>query len=104
MVAQSATADVGRDGCRPMMPNSALMAVLQGASLILLAPLRTRTREFAARALCAGVAGAIAGSDLLEWIFDLDLGIDRILLTPKEVSVREYAGRPLAEVATAFAA
>ena len=44
------------------------------------------------------------GLTLLEWIFDLDLGIDRILLTPKEVSVREYAGRPSAEVATAFAA
>ena len=91
-------------GLPAMMPNSALMAVLQGASLILLAPLAPGRRRVVAGTLCAGVAGAIAGVTLLEWIFDLDLGIDRILLTPKEVSFREYAGRPSFEVATAFAA
>ena len=91
-------------GLPSMMPNSALMAVLQGASLILLAPLASGRRRVVAGTLCAGVAGAIAGVTLFEWIFDLDLGIDRILLTPKEVSVREYAGRPSSEVATAFAA
>jgi PAS domain S-box-containing protein len=91
-------------GLPPMMPNSALMAVLDGASLILLAPLVSGKRRVVAGRLCAVAAGTIAGLTLLEWIFDLSLGIDRILLTPKEMSAREFVGRPSAETAGAFAA
>jgi len=91
-------------GLPPVMPNSALMAVLEGTALVLLAPFAAGRRRAATGTLCAGVAGVIAGLTLSEWMFGVDLGIDRILLTPREVSVREYAGRPSSEVATAFAA
>ncbi|MET0211419.1 MAG: ATP-binding protein [Vicinamibacterales bacterium] len=91
-------------GLPPVMPNAALMAVLEGTALVLLAPFAAGRRRAVTGTLCAGVAGAIAGLTLSEWMFGADLGIDRILLTPREVSVREYAGRPSSEVATAFAA
>jgi PAS domain S-box-containing protein len=87
-----------------MMPNSALMALLEGVSLILLAPLVSGKRRVVSGTLCAVAAGTIAGLTLSEWIFDRDLGIDRILLTPEEMSAPEYAGRPASEVAAAFAA
>jgi PAS domain S-box-containing protein len=90
-------------GLPPVMPNSALMAVLGGASLILLAPLASGTRRRFAGTLCAAAAGTIASLTLSEWIFDLDLGIDRILLTPKQVSARAYPGRTASEAAAAFA-
>jgi signal transduction histidine kinase/PAS domain-containing protein len=91
-------------GFPPVMPNSALMAVLEGTALVLLAPIAAGRRRALTGTLCAGVAGAIAGLTLSEWLFGVDLGIDRILLTSREMSVREYAGRPSSEVATAFAA
>ena len=87
-----------------MMPNSAVMAVLAGASLILLAPLTAGRRRVAAGTLCAGAVGVIAGATLSEWIFGFDLGIDRILLPAGEVSHRGYPGRSSSEAAAAFAA
>jgi PAS domain S-box-containing protein len=87
-----------------MMPNTAVMAVLGGVALILRAPLAAGRRRVLIGTLCAGAMGAIAVMTLSEWIFGLDLGIDRILLPPGEVWSRGYPGRPAYETAVAFAA
>jgi hypothetical protein len=97
---------IGR-GLPPTMPNTALVAILEGVSLILLFPLAAGKRRVVAGTLCAAAAGAIVGATILEWISGLDLGIDRMLLTHEEVSPRGdggYPGRTASEAATAFAA
>jgi PAS domain S-box-containing protein len=90
-------------GLPPTMPNSALMAALQGLSLILLAPLAPGRRRVVAGTLCASAACTIGGLTVLEWVTDWDLGIDRLLLTPEEATARGYPGRTSLEAAAAFA-
>jgi PAS domain-containing protein len=90
-------------GLPAILPNSALMAMLAGASLILLAPRTGSARRVILGQLCAIAAASIAGLTLAEYMFGLNLGIDR-LLVGGEVPVRGYPGRPSPQSAMAMAA
>jgi hypothetical protein len=86
-----------------MMANTALMAVLAGMSLILLAPVAASRRRVVIGTLCAGIAGAIAGLTIAEYALGLDFGVDQILAT-EAFPLLPYPGRSSPQTATAFTA
>jgi PAS domain S-box-containing protein len=85
-----------------VMPNTALIAILAGASLILLAPLATPARRGIAGQLCAVGAGTIAGLTLAEYALQVNLGIDHLLANGEAPPVPGNPGRPSLEAATAL--
>jgi PAS domain S-box-containing protein len=68
-------------GLPETMPNSALMAVLAGAALLLFAPAMDSSRRTLAAKGCAAVVALIAGITLGEHLFGVDTGIDHMLVT-----------------------
>lgn len=85
-----------------MTPNSALMAILAGTSLILVAPAAVPRGRSIAGKLLACALGAIAAATLLEYLLGVDLRIDTILSTTGEVSGGGHPWRPSPQTATAF--
>jgi PAS domain S-box-containing protein len=96
-------------GLPPMAANSGLMAVLLGASLMLAAlaaappgsAARSRAPAWATGArvvigkVCAGVAGVIAALTLVEYVLEIELGLDRVLADPGgSLAQARYPGRP----------
>jgi len=90
-------------GLPPMSPNSAFMAVLAGVSLILLAPVAVSRFQWVSGRLCAGAVAVIAALTLGEHALNLDLEIDRALVTPTEALLDHYPVRPSPHVAVGFA-
>ena len=93
-------------GLPTMTPNTAVMAVLAGTSLSLLAPLTTTTARVVAGQLCASVVASIAGLMLAEHILDRDFGIDRLLFQAinPSIDVRLFPERPGLQTVGAFGA
>src|SRR5262249_1317243 len=89
-------------GLPPMESNSALMAVVAGIALVLLAPASSsRARVIAGRVL-AGAMLVFAILPLVEHGFGVDVAIDR-LLSHGESLFHSPPGRPSPQTATAFA-
>lgn len=88
-------------GWPAMVANSALMIAFAGASLILLAPSRPPRWRSAAGRICATIAGLIGGLTLAEYVLDIDLRIDQLLVTTGEAETERYPGRPSPQSATA---
>jgi signal transduction histidine kinase len=88
-------------GLPPMEPNSALMAVVAGVSLVLLAPANaSRARVVSGKILAAAIL-VFAVLPLLEHTFRIDIAIDR-LLSHGESRFNSQPGRPSPQTATAF--
>jgi PAS domain S-box-containing protein len=86
-----------------MVANTALMAILGGASLILVAPATLSVRRSAAGRLCAGAVVVIAIMTLAEHVFGVDLRIDRALVSPPALPSQRSPGRASLQTAAAFA-
>lgn len=84
-----------------MVPNSAIMAAVAGASLMLLAS-RTDARRSLVGKLCAAAVGAIALLTLAEDALGRDLGIDEIVNPFTATRLRHNPGRPSPQIATTF--
>jgi signal transduction histidine kinase len=88
-------------GLPPMESNSALMAVVAGVSLVLLAPVdASKTRVVTGRIL-AGAMLVFAILSLIEHTFGVDVAIDR-LLSHGESRFHSAPGRPSPQTATSF--
>ncbi|HEU4759320.1 MAG TPA: PAS domain S-box protein, partial [Dehalococcoidia bacterium] len=85
----------------PMVPNSALMAGLLGASLLLLAPAEASRPRTLAGKLFAGGAGLLSGLTLAELVLGLDLRIDQLLATTGPALAAHAPGRPAPQTAAA---
>ena len=90
-------------GLPRMMASTAVMAVLAGMSLILLAPITASRGRLVIGALCAGVVGSIAGMTIAEYALGLDFSVDQFLAT-EAFPLLPYPGRSSPQTATAFAA
>jgi len=91
-------------GLPPMVPNSALMAILLGASLLLSASNAPKAASRGSAMVgkgCAGLAGAIAAVTLVEYVFGLDLEIDQLLAVTQAAPAVVHPGRPSPQTATA---
>ncbi len=92
-------------GMPGMVANAALMAGLLGIALILSAsnvPGAASRRGAMAGKVCAGIVGGIAAATLVQYVFDLDLAIDQLLVSTGEMLVGNHPGRPAAQTAVAF--
>ena len=89
-------------GLPPIPPNSALMAVLAGAALVLLAPLAVSKARWVTGRLCTAAFAVIATLTLGEHVFGIDLDIDTALVTSSEVGLGRYPVRSSPHAATAF--
>jgi signal transduction histidine kinase len=90
-------------GLPPMEPNSAVMAILAGGSLVLLAPPGApRPRVIVGRAIALAVL-ALASLTLIEHLFGIDFAIDRALVNPGESPFHAHPGRLSPQTAAAFA-
>ncbi len=90
-------------GLPPMEANTAVMALLAGLSLVLLAPTgASGTRVFVGR-IVAGVVLGLAIMPLVEHLFGVDLAVDRVLASQSESLFHHPPGRPSPQTATAFA-
>jgi PAS domain S-box-containing protein len=89
-------------GLPVMTPNTALMVVLLGTSLILLASSSASRRRVIAGKVCAGVVGAIAVATLAQYLFGLDLHLDQLLVLTEATLVGPYPGRPSPQSTTAL--
>ncbi|HWO17492.1 MAG TPA: PAS domain S-box protein [Kofleriaceae bacterium] len=91
-------------GLPVMVANSALMAALLGAALLLSAssaPAVTSRRGATASKACAGIVAGLAAGTLVEYAFDLDLRIDHVLIVTGESLTGHYPGRPSPQTAAA---
>jgi signal transduction histidine kinase len=86
----------------PMMANSGLMSVLDGAALLLLARFDAGAARSAAK-LLASIAATIAGLTLLEYLMGVDIGIDGMLSSANWLSIpHAHAGRSSPQTSFAF--
>ena len=90
-------------GLPPMRPNSAFMAVLAGASLVLLAPVAVSKFRWVTGRICAGAVAVIAALTLGEHVFGIDLQMDGALVASGEAMANPYPVRPSPQAATTFA-
>lgn len=89
-------------GLPAMTANSALMAILAGASLIACAPANVSRRRSVLSKLLAGAVAVIAALSLVEYLSGLDLGIDRLLADPAAFQLHRNFGRPSPQTSAAF--
>jgi PAS domain S-box-containing protein len=90
------------EGNAPMVANTALMAVLSGFALLLRVRDPAPKRQRRVAALLAGATALIAGATLLEYVLNVDLGIDLLLAPSQAVLVEPFEGRPTPQAATGF--
>ncbi|HSK02808.1 MAG TPA: ATP-binding protein [Kofleriaceae bacterium] len=88
-------------GLPPMVANTALMAVLLGASLILAAPGRSSRGRAIAGKVCAGAVAVIAAVTLAEYLFRADLRLDDILISTGATLIGHQPDRPTPQSAAA---
>lgn len=85
-----------------MVPNTALWAILLGASLLLTRPSRASTTRRGAAAACAVVVLLMAGATLAEYVWHRDLSIDRMLVDVQWDVGTGFTGRSAPGSAAAF--
>ncbi|MBL8483948.1 MAG: PAS domain S-box protein, partial [Rhodocyclaceae bacterium] len=90
-------------GLQSMKANTALCFALCGTSMLALAAAPRPAALLAVRA-CAGMVAAVAGLTLLEYLFELDLGLDEMLFQDRELTAAAYNGRMSVATALAFSA
>src|SRR5262249_17388628 len=90
-------------GLPSMEANSAVMALLGGVSLVLLAPGNASQPRVVTGRIVALVMLALAIMPLLEHLFGVDFAIDRALVSQGESLFHRSPGRASPQTATAFA-
>lgn len=90
-------------GMQSMKANTALCFALSGAALTALAGLRQRGASRVGQ-VCAALVAAVAGMTLLEYLFDVDLGLDEFLFQDRKLAAAAHNGRMSAASAAGFLA
>jgi len=88
-------------GLPPMEPNSAVMAVVAGISLVLMAPANASRARIVGGRILAGAVLAFSVVPIVEQMFQIDIGIHR-MLSHGESRFHSPPGRPSPQTAAAF--
>ena len=87
-------------GWPSLKPNSAVLLVLCGTSLVLVAPVAPPRWAVWVSRLCAISALLVAAATLIEYVVMVDLGIDRFLVRRSHLPTGRFGGRPAPQTAT----
>jgi PAS domain S-box-containing protein len=87
-------------GWPSLKPNSAVLLVLCGTSLVLATRGAPSLRAVWASRVCAATALLLAGATLIEHLATVDLGIDRLLVLGSHLPTGKLGGRPSPQTAT----